>query len=246
MHHRNAAIIGALALALGAAGACKRDTAEPRNPDAAVTRDADRAADLQRQRDEDVNRLEQRVSDVERKYADKNQKVVSGSRTATAGLREELKEDVTNAREAVDHLRSTTPENWWDRHETAMKRTADDIESDVKRLAGAPAPQRPAEVAGTTGEGVSTAPFTSRRDKFVADLRTRVDALENALDKVKAKGARETEIDDTRARLKKLGDDLDRLKSASADDWWDVSKARVTEYVDRVEDSVGRLDDNKK
>ena len=51
--------------------------------------------------------------------------------------------------------------------------------------------------------------------------------------------------DDVRARVNKLGDDLDRLGRASADDWWDVTKARVTEYVDRVEQSVGRLDDNK-
>ena len=45
--------------------------------------------------------------------------------------------------------------------------------------------------------------------------------------------------------MKKLGDDVDRLRSASADDWWDVTKARVSEYVDRVEASVKRLDDNK-
>ena len=44
---------------------------------------------------------------------------------------------------------------------------------------------------------------------------------------------------------KKLGDDVDRLRSASADDWWDVTKTRVNEYVDRVEASVKRLDDNK-
>ena len=52
------------------------------------------------------------------------------------------------------------------------------------------------------------------------------------------------EIEDTR-RVKKLGDDVDRLRSASADDWWDVTKTRVNEYVDRVEASVKRLDDNK-
>ena len=107
-------------------------------------------------------------------------------------------------------------------------------------------PQRPAEAAGTAGEGVSTAPFTSRRDQFVASLRARVDAMENALDKVKARDARKTELEDTQARVKKLADDLDRLRSASADDWWDVTKARVTDYVDRVENSVDRLDDNKK
>jgi hypothetical protein len=70
--------------------------------------------------------------------------------------------------------------------------------------------------------------------------------MEHALDNVKAKGARQTEIDDTKARVKKLRDDADRLASASANDWWDISKARVTEYVDRVQASVDRLDDNKR
>jgi hypothetical protein len=69
--------------------------------------------------------------------------------------------------------------------------------------------------------------------------------MQQALDRVKARGAQKTEIEDTRARVKKLGDDVDRLRSASADDWWDVTKTRVNEYVDRVEASVKRLDDNK-
>jgi hypothetical protein len=70
--------------------------------------------------------------------------------------------------------------------------------------------------------------------------------MQQALDKVKARGSRQTELDDVRARVKKLDDDVDRLKSASADDWWDVSKARVSEYIDRVEDSVARLDNDRK
>lgn len=242
MDYRDAAIIGTLAVALST-GACNRGADESRDANAEIT--ADRAADLQRQRGEDITGLDNRVAEVEREYGEANQRVASGSRTASTGLREELKEDVTNVRRAVNDLRSTTPDNWWDRHEAAMTRTADDIEADVRRLAGAALPERPADVKGTTGEGVSKAPFTSRRDQFVASLRARVDAMEDALDKVKADGTRETELDDTRARVMKLADDLDRLGRASADDWWDVTKARVSEYVERVEDSVGRLDDNK-
>lgn len=241
MHYRSAAIIGILAVAL-AGGACQRDAVEPT---AEVARDADSSADLQRQRDEEITRLDQRVADVEREYTEASQKVVSGSRTATAGLREELKEDVANVREAINDLRTTTPDNWWDRHEMAMNRTADDIEEDVRRLAGAIMPQRRADSTGTTGEVVSTAPFTSRRDRLVAALRARVDAMDDALGKVKASGARQTELDDTRARVKKLAADLDELGSASAEQWWDVTKERVTEYVDRVEDSVDRLDNDK-
>jgi len=245
MHCQNMATIGIVALAL-AAGACNRDASESRD----TTREerppaVDRAAELQRDRNEEISRLDKRVSDIERDYAQANQKVVSGDRTATAGLREELKEDVTNVKTAVNDLRTTTPENWWGRHEAAMRRTADDIEADVSRLAGKVTSTPPQATTRTTGENVSTEPFTSRRDKFVDDLRARVDAMQQALDRVKARGAQKTEIEDTRARVKKLGDDVDRLRSASADDWWDVTKTRVNEYVDRVEASVKRLDDNK-
>jgi hypothetical protein len=246
MHYQNMATIGIVALAL-TAGGCNRDVGESRDTTAREERtpNVDRTAELQRERNEEISRLDKRVADIERDYAQANQKVVSGDRTATAGLREELKEDVTNVKTAVGDLRTTTPENWWDRHEAAMRRTADDIDADVSRLAGKVTPTPPQATSRTTGENVSTEPFTSRRDKFVADLRARVDAMEQALDKVKTRGAQETELEDTRARVKKLGDDVDRLRSASADDWWDMTKARVSEYVDRVEASVKRLDDNK-
>jgi hypothetical protein len=244
MDYRKTATIGILALALS--GACNRTTdSRDTTPSEEVSRNADRAAELQQKRNEDISQLDRRVAEIERDYAKANQKIVSGDRTASAGLREELQEDVTNVKNAVADLRTTTPENWWDRDEQAMKRTADDIEEDVQRLAGKVTPKRPPAASDTTGEKVSTEPFTSRRDRFVSELRVRVDAMERALDNVKARGAKQTEIEDVRARLKKLSEDVDRLRSASADDWWDVTKARVTEYVDRVERSVKRLDDNK-
>ena len=246
MHYQNLATIGIVALVL-AAGGCHREVGESRDTAAREERTpaVDRAAELQRERNEEISRLDKRVADIERDYAQANQKIVSGNRTATAGLREELKEDVSNVKTAVNDLRTTTPENWWGRHEAAMRRTADDIEADVSRLAGKVTSTPPQATTRTAGENVSTEPFTSRRDKFVDDLRARVDAMQQALDRVKARGAQKTEIEDTRARVKKLGDDVDRLRSASADDWWDVTKTRVNEYVDRVEASVKRLDDNK-
>ena len=92
MNYRHAAIVGALAAAL-AAGGCTRDAAEVREETAEAARDADRAVEQQRQRDEEITRLDQRVTNVEREYAEVRQKVVTGSRTATAGLREEVQED---------------------------------------------------------------------------------------------------------------------------------------------------------
>ena len=241
-----AGAIGALAT-LVAIGGCNRQSAESANPAANnQTAAADRAADRQREHSDEIAGLNRRVADLERDYTVKNQEVTTGAKTATAGLREEVKEDVANVKKAVGDLQTTTPENWWDRHEQAMQRTVDDIEADVKRLAGSKLSPRPQATTGRTEEGASTAPFTSRRDALVTDLRARVDAMKSALGDVEARGAADTEVEDTRARLNKLEDDLDRLRSASADDWWDISKGRVTEYVDRVEASVKRLDDNKR
>ena len=246
-HHRRISIIGCsvLSVSLIGATACRRDAAPATTArEATPASAAEPAAGQRQQHQADVARLQERVSEIERKYNDANREVRSGARTPTAGLREELKEDVGNVKEAVSNLSTTTPENWWDRNEQAMMRTADDIDADVRRISGTntPAAARP---AGTTGVAENTAPFTSRRDAFVASLEARVDAMKKRLDDVKASGARKTELTDTRARLDKLDEDIDKLKKASADDWWDVSKARVSEYVERVEDSVGRLDNDK-
>jgi hypothetical protein len=237
-------VIGAVVLSTAfASGACNRDATPTTTTNSGVP--TEQTTDLQRERTEAVADLNQRVAKVESEYVENEGEVKSGARTATSGLREELREDVGNVKQAIADLNTTTADNWWDRHESAMKRTADDIEADVRRLAGNTVLQQKKEEVGTRGEDPAAAPFESRRDSFVVDLRTRVDAMKAALDKVKASGARETELDDTRARVAKLEDDLDRLKSASADDWWDVSRKRVTEYVDRLESSVERLDDNK-
>ena len=246
MHYGKVTIVATLAGAL-LSGACSRDVGESRDtvPGEGRADNADRTAELQRERNEEIARLNMRVTEIEREYSEANQKVESGNRTATAGLREELKEDVTNIKRAVNDLGSTTPENWWDRHEEAMRQTADDVQDDVARLAGKVTPSKPTATTNRSGETVSTEPFSSRRDKFVAEMRARVEAMDDALDNIKTKGAQETEVEDVRARIKKLGDDVDRLGRASADDWWDITKTRVDEYVDRVEQSVQRLDDNR-
>jgi hypothetical protein len=102
-----------------------------------------------------------------------------------------------------------------------------------------PEPTEKAEPVGTA------AGFAERRDAFVSRLRARVDAMEEQLDKMKAKGPLGTELDDTRARIDKLQEDLDELRKVSPDDWWDVSSERVAEYIERVQASIKRLDDNK-
>jgi hypothetical protein len=235
-------VFGILASAL-LSGACNRAD-EPR--DAAV-RDEANVADVeakrQQERNDEIARLDTRVAEIDHKYVEANQEVAKEGKTTTAGLREELKEDVSNIKQAVNDLRTTTPDNWWERHEQAVRAMADDIDADVARLAGKVNAARPSTTTDVRGEQVSTAPFTSRRDTFVASMNARVDAMKQALDKVNASGPRKTEVEDVRARLNKLDEDVDRLGSAEPDDWWEVSKARVTQYVDRIEGSINRLGD---
>jgi len=231
----------ALAVAL-AAGACNRDAKDTRKEankeDAKV---ADAAAAVEKERNDEIARLSDRVAQLERAYSDKTAVLATGKRVATSSLREEVQEDVDNVKLAVTNLSTTTADNWWEREEGAMRATIDDVAADVKRFAGHVAEPAPA----APGETPASAPFTSRRDAFVAAMKGRIDALDHALDKVKVKGARETELNDTRQRVKKIAGDLDRLARASADDWWTVSRDRVRDYIDRVEASVKRLDDNK-
>jgi len=253
MRIRMITIVSASALMLGA-GACSREaTVERRDPPAAseTAREADRTAELQRHRKLELSKMDDRIAALERKYEEKfaaSPRATSGA-NATAGLRNEVKSDMDDVKVAVNNLRTTTAENWWDRHEAALRTAFDDIESDVKRFAGTralPVQKQSARVADASGQPVSTAPFTSSRDKFVVEMRARVDAMNKTLDNVKATGPRKTELNDLHARVNKLGEDIDRLKSASAEDWWDVSQSRVNDYIERVEKSVARLDDNKR
>ena len=87
--------------------------------------------------------------------------------------------------------------------------------------------------------------FAARRDRFVNELQPEVDRMKDQLDNSTAKGTVKTELEDTRARVKKLDSDLGELHHSSADDWWKISRDRVSDYIDRLEKSVNRLDDNK-
>jgi hypothetical protein len=203
---------------------------------------AEREAAEQRARSEEAAELERRAANLESQWTEMQTKVKTRERTATVGLRKEVEEDVRNARAAVADLKTTTQQNWWERHERAVERSVSDVQTDVERLTKQktmPEPTEKAEPVGTVGG------FAERRDAFVSRLRARVDAMEEQLEKSKAKGALETELRDTKARIDKLQADLDKLRGVSPDAWWDVSSERVGEYIERVEGSIKRLDDNK-
>ena len=167
--------IGAIALSVGVSG-CNRPAQETRD-DAKETaaQVADATADAQQQRDAQVRRLNERVAQIERDYAAKSEQLAAGKRTATAGLREEVQEDVANVKQAVANLSTTTADNWWDREEAAVRRAVEDVGSDVERFAGKVADPAPVAI-----ETAAAAPFTSRRDAFVTEMKGRVNAFQSA------------------------------------------------------------------
>ena len=103
MHNGKVTIVATLVLAVVAAQ-CSRDVRESRDSNVGEARagSSDRVAELQRERTDEITRLSERVTQIEREYGEAKQKVERGNRTATTGLREELKEDVANIKKAVD------------------------------------------------------------------------------------------------------------------------------------------------
>lgn len=232
--------LGAIVLVVALAG-CSSPAQETRDEAKNASADvADATAEAHREKQAEVSRLTERAAGIERDYLAKTEQLTAGTKVATSGLREEVQEDVANVKEAVANLSTTTEANWWEREEAAVQRSVEDIASDVKRLAGSVPEPNPVAI-----DTNATAPFTSRRDAFVTATKGRVNTLRRALDPVKANGPSEAELNDTKARVDKVAEDLDKLAAASPDDWWDVTTDRIEAYLDRVEASVKRLDDHK-
>jgi hypothetical protein len=208
------------------------------------TGDANRVAttDAQNDRDADINHLQQRLDAVDRKWADQEKKLEQERATATASLRTQVTQDLKNARQAIENLRTTTAANWWEREEDVLRQNTSELERDVRRFTGRPI--RPDAQTKPKSTEQDTA-FAASRDQFINDLQPRVDSMKKQLDRISAKGTENTERKDIRARVNKLSDDLAALRNASPDDWWKISRDRVSDYLDRLETSVGRLDDNK-
>ena len=88
---------------------------------------AEKQAAEQRERSEESAELERRASNLESQWTEMQTTVKTRDRAATAGLREEVEEDVKNAGAAVSDLKTTTQENWWERHERALERSVSDV-----------------------------------------------------------------------------------------------------------------------
>src|SRR5687767_9337591 len=95
-------MFGILASAL-LGSACNRAD-EPRDSAVREEATADVEAKRQQERNDEISRLDNRVAEIDRKYAEATQEVAAEKKATTPGLREELKEDVSNVKQAVNDL----------------------------------------------------------------------------------------------------------------------------------------------
>jgi hypothetical protein len=114
------------------------------------------------------------------------------------------------------------------------------VERDVSRAVRdwrAAAPQAEVATGGTENE------WEARRDRLVGRLEERIDAMEMALEDALS-GQDKEQVDDTRARVEQMKRDADRLRTVSEDDWWEVTKERVSDALERMAAEMRRLKDD--
>jgi hypothetical protein len=224
-------LIGVVVLSF--AGCNRPDTAENR---------PDPTADETQARQNDTTELESRLAAVEREWEEAQAALSQQAETASAEVRTRVEDDLTQAKEAIADLRTTTAENWWERQEQQLERAAEEVEQDVRRyVQNWKAPDSTSET-GTAGE---TSDWSARRDELVARMETRIEALDTALRNVGSRDANQAEVEDTRTRVRQLREDSDRLRDASEPEWWDVTKQRVEAYIERIDAAIDRLTDDR-
>ena len=84
-----------------------------------------------------------------------------------------------------------------------------------------------------------------RRDRLIARMQARIEALEAALRDVNVRNADQADVEDTRTRVQQLREDTDRLRDASEPEWWDVTKQRVEMYIERIDAAIDRLTNDR-
>jgi DNA repair exonuclease SbcCD ATPase subunit len=226
----------AASFALVFAAACGRN--EP-------TRTADVQTEQRQEIEERAVHMEQRVSELERKLSEmtakpEEQRAVSANRVG------DIREDLNELRQEIADLRTTEPQNWWDRTERSVERAWNDVQSDA-RGRGVTA-RAPTETEGTADREatppVAGQDLSARREQFVNRMESDIKALEQELDKLDRAGRNVANVDDVRDELKDLKEEVASLRTANENDWWDITKKRLDRTADRIERQIDKLDDD--
>ena len=235
MRSTRLAIFAICALALAPSACTRPAQQEAREEAAEVDREVDQ---LQQRRVEETARLEQRVNELERKWDQSQAKLEGRTDAAAKRARTEIQEELADAKRELAELKTVDANNWWERHEREWERSAADAEADVKRFARRWAPAVEDKAAAVAGDSET---WAARRDRLVNATQRRLDAMEQALRDIDGPDVDKEDVEETRARVRAMREENERLRQATDDDWWDVTRDRVTRTVDRIEDRIDRL-----
>lgn len=230
MTHTPMAVVVSIAATLAAA-AC--DKAIP-----AAEESRQEATPGSEARDKEAAELDRRLAALEREWQQVQDRLSKQTASASATVKAEIADDLMAARETVAELRTTTAENWWERQQRELERTAEKVEQNVRTFARRSTPPVETDDVAIAGDGDG---WAARRDALVARMEKRIRAMEEALDSVDPREAKQLEVENARARVEQMKEDTERLRRASEAEWWDVTKERVNAYLNRLDAAIDRL-----
>jgi uncharacterized protein HemX len=219
----------AIVAAIGAS-ACNRAAEEAREEGTEVNQEV-------RQQQDEAARLEQRAEELERDWDAAQERLAKRTDAATTEAKAEIQEAIADVKNEVAELKTTNVENWWNRTEQDMEAMAGEVEQDVKRFARRWTPNVDKEV-GTAGDADT---WAARRDRLVSRMQARIDSMEQAIRDFDGPDADKEDVEETRARIRDMREENDRLRAADEDDWWDVTRERVNNFIDRIDARIDRL-----
>ena len=149
-----------------------------------------------------------------------------------------IDQDFAAAKEALNELRATNAQDWWERQERQMERAAERAEQSVRSLARNWTPPENRDSVATTGTDTD---WASRRDRLVTRLEERVRSMERALGQLDPRDFERQELEHTRDRIELMKEDTERVRAASEDEWWELTKERVRAQLDRLDAALDRV-----
>ena len=230
---RRLTVAASLAAALAVAGACNRST--PASDDARQ----DAAAPATDARERETASLEQRLNELEKEWQQARQRLSDQARRNAPRLTTAIDEDFSAARESLRDLRQSTAQDWWQRQEQQLERAAERAEQSVRTFARDWSPSTKDESVGTAGD--ANADWSARRDALVTRLEQRVRDMEQALERLDPRDFDHAELEHARERVDLMKEDAERLRGASEDEWWELTKERVRAQLDRLDAAIDRL-----
>jgi TolA-binding protein len=210
--------------------ACNRPAEETREEATEIDQQVDRQQN-------EVAELEQRTNELERDWNAAQERLSKRTDAAATEAKAEIQEMIADVKREVAELRSTSADNWWDRTEQDIESAAGEVEQDVKRFARRWTPDVDNDNVGTTGNADT---WEARRDRLVNRMQARIDSMEQALRDVGPDADKE-DVEETRAEIRDMREENDRLRGADENDWWDVTRERVNNFIERIDARIDRL-----